>query len=198
MSGESGIGKTALLEEFERRSTGARWLWGACDGLLTPRPLGPLFDMAGQADGELADLSRDGAPRDRLFEAFLAELGSPAHRTVAVIEDVHWADEATLDLVSFAGRRLSRTRGLLLITYRDDELADDHPLRIVLGDLATQRATRRMGLPPLSPEAVRALAGARDAKAAAGAGGRPGPAGDAAGVGAGVDELYRVTGGNPF
>ena len=129
VSGESGMGKTALLEEFERRSSGTRWLWGACDGLLTPRPLGPLFDIAAQAGGELADLGRQEAPRDRLFTAFLAELDSPAAVTVAVIEDVHWADEATLDLLSFAGRRLGRTRSLLVATYRDDELADDHPLR---------------------------------------------------------------------
>ena len=177
VSGEAGMGKTALLEEFERRSAGTRWLWGACDGLLTPRPLGPLFDIAAQAGGELADLSRQEAPRDRLFTAFLAELSSPTAATVAVIEDVHWADEATLDLLSFAGRRLGRTPSLLVATYRDDELADDHPLRIVLGDLATQRATRRMRLPPLSQEAVRALADARDVD---------------------VAELYRVTGGNPF
>ena len=177
VSGESGMGKTALLEEFERRSSGTRWLWGACDGLLTPRPLGPLFDIAAQAGGELADLGRQEAPRDRLFTAFLAELGSPGAVTVAVIEDVHWADEATLDLLSFAGRRLGRTRSLLVATYRDDELADDHRLRVVLGDLATQRATRRMRLPPLSQEAVGALAGER---------------------GVDVGELYRVTGGNPF
>ena len=177
VSGEAGMGKTALLEEFKRRSTGTRWLWGACDGLLTPRPLGPLFDIAAQAGGELDDLCQQDAPRDRLFTAFLAELSSPAAGTVAVIEDVHWADEATLDLLSFAGRRLSRTRSLLVATYRDDELADDHPLRIVLGDLATQRATRRMRLPPLSKEAVGALAGKR---------------------GVDVGELYRVTGGNPF
>ena len=111
MSGESGMGKTALLEEFERRSTGTRWLWGACDGLLTPRPLGPLFDIAAQAGGELAAACREEAARDRLFTAFLAELGSPAAGTVAVIEDVHWADEATLDLLSFIGRRIGRTRG---------------------------------------------------------------------------------------
>ncbi len=177
VSGEAGMGKTALLEEFQRRSTGTRWLWGACDGLLTPRPLGPLFDIAAQAGGELDDLCQQDAPRDRLFTAFLAELSSRAAVTVAVIEDVHWADEATLDLLSFAGRRLSRTRSLLVATYRDDELADDHPLRIVLGDLATQRATRRMRLPPLSKEAVGALAGER---------------------GVDVGELYRVTGGNPF
>ena len=177
VSGESGMGKTALLEEFQQRTKGTRWLWGACDGLLTPRPLGPLFDMASQSGGELAGLCRGDTARDRLFTAFLAEIGPPAPFTVAVIEDVHWADEATLDLLRFTGRRLSRTRALLLATYRDDELADDHPLRVVLGDLVTQRATRRMRLPPLSEEAVRALAGER-------------------GMDAG--ELYRVTGGNPF
>jgi len=177
VSGESGMGKTALLEEFQHHTKGTRWLWGACDGLLTPRPLGPLFDMASQSGGELAGLCRGDAARDRLFTAFLAEIGPPAPFTVAVIEDVHWADEATLDLLSFAGRRLGRTRALLLATYRDDELADDHPLRVVLGDLATQRATRRMRLPPLSEEAVRALAGER---------------------GMDAREIYRVTGGNPF
>lgn len=177
VSGESGMGKTVLLEAFQRRTTGTRWLWGACDGLLTPRPLGPLFDIAPQAGGELVGLCAGGAARDRLFTAFLAEIDSPAPFTVAVIEDVHWADEATLDLLSFAGRRLGRTRALLLATYRDDELADDHPLRVVLGDLATQRATRRMRLAPLSAEAVRSLVGDRDID---------------------VAELYRVTGGNPF
>ena len=95
LSGESGIGKTALLEAFQQRS-GGRWLWGACDGLLTPRPLGPLFDIGAQAGGELARLCHGGASRDQLFGAFLAEIDSPATLTVAVIEDVHWADEATL------------------------------------------------------------------------------------------------------
>ncbi len=176
VSGESGIGKTALLEAVQAELAGVRWLWGACDGLLTPRPLGPLFDISAQAGGELARLCAGGASRDQLFAAMLAELDSLS-LTVVVIEDVHWADEATLDLLSFLGRRLSRMKALLLVTYRDDELGDRHPLRIVLGDLATQRATRRMGLPPLSGEAVRALVGQREMDAA---------------------ELHRVTGGNPF
>jgi DNA-binding CsgD family transcriptional regulator len=175
VSGESGIGKTALVEAFQAQLHGARWLWGACDGLLTPRPLGPLFDIAAQAGGRLSELCGQGATRDELFGAFLAELDSPA-LTVVVIEDVHWADEATIDLLRFAGRRLSRMKALVLVTYRDDELSDD-PLRLLLGDLATQRATRRMGLLPLSDEAVHALAGQRDLDAA---------------------ELCRVTGGNPF
>jgi DNA-binding CsgD family transcriptional regulator/tetratricopeptide (TPR) repeat protein len=177
VSGESGMGKTVLLEEFQHQLPEARWLWGGCDGLLTPRPLGPLFDISTQLDGEFADLCRSGAPRERLFTGFLAEIGPPAGFTVAVIEDVHWADEATIDLLSFLGRRLGRMPALLLASYRDDEIAADHPLRLVLGDLATQRATRRMRLPPLSVGAVRELVGPRDVDAA---------------------ELHRITGGNPF
>jgi DNA-binding CsgD family transcriptional regulator/tetratricopeptide (TPR) repeat protein len=177
LTGESGIGKTALVEAFQQELRGARWLWGACDGLLTPRPLAPLFDIAAQAGGELARLCGGGAPRDQLFGALQAEIDAPGRLTVAVIEDVHWADEATLDLLIFLGRRLSRMRALLLVTYRDDELGFQHSLRLVLGDLATQRSTRRMGLPPLSGAAVRELVGDRQVDAA---------------------ELRRVTGGNPF
>ncbi len=177
VSGESGIGKTALVETFQQRVKGARWLWGACDGLLTPRPLGPLFDIGAQAGGELGSLCRRGAQRDQLFAAFLAEIHVPGSLTIAAIEDVHWADEATIDLLSFLGRRLARMNVLLLATYRDDELGDDHPLRVVLGNLASQRATRRMRLPRLSAGAVQTLAAGRNVDAG---------------------ELYRVTGGNPF
>ena len=176
VSGESGIGKTALVEAFQAQLHGARWLWGACDGLATPRPLGPLFDIAAQAGGRLSELCREGATRDQLFEAFRTELDSPAALTVAVIEDVHWADESTIDLLRYVGRRLSRMKALVLVSYRDDEFGDD-ALLMLLGDLATQRATRRIGLPPLSDEAVRALVGQRGVDAA---------------------ELCRVTGGNPF
>src|SRR5215467_2739891 len=176
VSGESGIGKTALVEAFHAQLRGARWLWGACDGLLTPRPLGPLYDIAAQTGGQLSEQCGQGAAPHQLFGAFLAELDAPAALTVAVIEDVHWADEATIDLLRFAGRRLGRMKALVLVTYRDDELGDD-PLRLLLGDLATQRATRRMGLPPLSGDAVRTLVGQRHMDAA---------------------ELCRVTGGNPF
>ena len=76
--GESGIGKTALLEAFQQqRQQGARWLWGACDGLLTPRPLGPLFDIGAQAGGELARLCSGGASRDELFAALLTNWIQP-------------------------------------------------------------------------------------------------------------------------
>jgi DNA-binding CsgD family transcriptional regulator/tetratricopeptide (TPR) repeat protein len=144
---------------------------------VRPGRFGPLFDIGMQAGGELAELCRRDATRDQMFAAFLAEADASATLTVAVIEDVHWADEATIDLLNVLGRRLGRMHVLLLATYRDDELADDHPLRVVFGDLATQRATRRMRLPPLSEAAVRDLVGERDVDAA---------------------ELHRITGGNPF
>jgi hypothetical protein len=172
VSGESGMGKTVLLEEFQHQLPGARWLWGGCDGLLTPARSARCSTSARNLTGS-SPPCRNGAPRERLFTGFLAEIGPPAGFTVAVIEDVHWADEATIDLLSFLGRRLGR----LLASYRDDEIAADHPLRLVLGDLATQRATRRMRLPPLSVEAVRELVEPRDVDAA---------------------ELHRITGGNPF
>ena len=171
------MGKTVLVEAFAQQLRDARWLWGACDGLLTPRPLGPLFDIGPQAAGELGVLCRRGAARDQLFTAFLAELAVPGPLTVVVLEDLHWADEATADLLSYLGRRLARVPALVLATYRDEEIAADHPLRMVLGDLATQRSTRRMRMPPLSAAAVAALAAAHDVDAA---------------------ELHRVTGGNPF
>jgi hypothetical protein len=101
---------------------------------------------------------------------------------VLVLEDLHWADEATIDLLSFLGRRAGRLPVLVIATYRDDALAEDHPLRIALGDLATQRGTGRLRLPSLSAGAVRSLA-ERD---------QAGP------DGLDADELYRVTGGNPF
>jgi predicted ATPase len=86
------------------------------------------------------------------------ELAEDGERpTIMVIEDVHWADEATLDLIKFLARRIHRTRALLILTYRDDELRKDHPLRLVLGDLPSRLVTRRQ-MPPLSEAGVAALA----------------------------------------
>ena len=155
----------------------ARWSWGACDGLFTPRPLGPLFDLAGQLGGELLDLCRARAPREELFGALLRQVSEPGTLNVVVIEDVHWADEATIDLLRFLGRRLRNAAVLLIATYRDDAPAAGDPLRLALGELARQRTTRRIELAPLSADAVRVLAAGSGLEAAA---------------------LFRLTGGNPF
>src|SRR5262245_15532557 len=66
LSGEAGAGKSALVERLEQDLPDAHWSWGACDGLFTPRPLGPLFDLAEKLGGELAELCRARAPRDEL------------------------------------------------------------------------------------------------------------------------------------
>ncbi len=175
ISGEAGIGKTSLLQEFARRQRSIRVLWGACDALFTPRPLAPLHDIARMTKGPLLAAIESGASRERIFYAALDELES-GPESVLVFEDVHWADEATLDLLKFLGRRIFSTRTLLAVTYRDDEVGMRHPLRFVLGDFP-RAGTCRLSLAPLSQPAVERLA--REA-------GRP------------LKDLYDVTGGNPL
>src|SRR5690606_20634604 len=153
---EAGVGKSTLVAEFARAvSPQARLLQGACDPLSTPRPLGPLVDIAAQAGAELRRLVEQDDHRQRAFPGFHDYLTTRTRPVLVVIEDAHWADEATLDLLRYVGRRISATRALLLVTYRDDEVGPAHPLRVVLGDLATSRAVRRMTLPPFSEDAVR-------------------------------------------
>lgn len=157
VSGEAGIGKTSLVEAFAdrcRKTTPV--LWGGCDPLFTPRPLGPLQDMAPGVNENLRELLRAGAPRAQIFSAVLEEAKS--RPTVFIFEDVHWADEATLDLLRFLGRRIHQSSTLLVITYRDDELGPRHPLRGLLGELVSSAETYRLPLPPLSELAVRELA----------------------------------------
>jgi len=119
LAGEAGIGKTVLLREFAQQQRAARVLWGACDALFTPRPLGPLHDIASQTQGKLLEtINAHGSPA-ALFAAALTELQRA--QALLVFEDMHWADEATLDLLTFLGRRIDRTRTLLVVSYRDDE-----------------------------------------------------------------------------
>lgn len=177
VSGEAGIGKTSLVERFAEAHKGqTRVLWGACDALFTPRPLGPLYDIAQQTRGRLLALLAEEAPRASIFSAALDEIGQGRAPSITIIEDVHWADAATLDLLKFLGRRVNRTDCMLVATYRDDEVGADHPLRLVLGDLP-HRSVSRLRLPPLSEDAIKELAER---------------------AGRGVEDLYAVTGGNPF
>jgi len=153
--GEAGVGKTFLLNEFSKQQRETRVLWGACDALFTPRPLGPLYDVARQAQGPLLAAIDSGADRDKIFAAMLDELERT--KTLVVFEDLHWADEATLDLLKYLGRRIHRSRAMLVVTYRDDEVDSRHPLRFVIGDLPRHN-TYRMSLSPLSEPAVAILA----------------------------------------
>jgi DNA-binding CsgD family transcriptional regulator len=176
VAGEAGIGKTALLRRFCAGVDGsARVLWAGCDPLFTPRPLGPVLDLAGVIGGEVAARAADGARPYDVAAALLRELA--ARPSVLVVEDVHWADEATLDVIRLAGRRVGDVPALLVLSYRDDGLDQSHPLRIVLGDLPGSDRVTRLELAGLSARAVAELAG---------------PAGVDAG------ELHRWTAGNPF
>lgn len=175
VGGEAGVGKTLLLRHFCRANAdGARVLWGACAPLRTPRPLGPFVDVAEATGGELEQLVAAGTRPHEVVAALLGELRG-TRPTVLVLEDLHWADEATLDVLALLAARIASAPALLLASYRDDELDRTHQLRLLLGELV--RRPGRIKLDPLSRAAVVELA-------------RP--------HGVDPEELYRRTGGNPF
>ena len=178
MPGEAGIGKTSLVHAFLAAAAGrARVLAGACEDLLTPRALGPLRDAARSATGgPLAAALSAGADPDLVFTAVCDELASPPSPAVLVIEDAHWADCATLDVLRYLGTRVPTLPAVLLVTYRDDALDRGHGLRGVLGVLGSAAATR-LRLTRLTLAAVRELAAATSVDS---------------------DVLFRLTGGNPF
>ena len=173
VGGEAGVGKTALVRAFCSRP-GLRVLRGSCENLATPTPLGPFVDIAAESGGGLASAIADARDPRLVARAVLAELSS---RLVLVLEDLHWADEATLDALRVLGRRIDRASGLVIATYRDDEVESGHPLRIVLGELASAPGVSRLRVPPLSLDAVRELAGP---------------------YGADGDAIHELTGGNGF
>jgi DNA-binding CsgD family transcriptional regulator/tetratricopeptide (TPR) repeat protein len=175
--GEAGVGKTVLLRRFCETSGGkARILWGAAEPLFTPRPLGPFLDVAVQVGGELDRLVAAGARPYEVAASLAQELQATAP-TVLVLDDMHWVDEATLDVLGLLGRRVESVPVLVLVSYRDDELDLAHPLRIAVGELGRSPSVDRLDLLPLSAEAVATLA-------------------EPHGVEGG--ELYRTTAGNPF
>jgi DNA-binding CsgD family transcriptional regulator len=171
ISGEAGVGKTALVRAFAERQPAVAVLTGGCEPLFTPRPLGPFLDVAAQVGGELAAVADGNASPGQVLAALGRSLRGPS---VLVLEDLHWADEATLDVLRLLGRRVEGMPALVLVTYRDDELAQHHPLRLALGELT---AAERIGVQPLSRDAVAQLAAGHAVDGAA---------------------LHRRTAGNPF
>ncbi|MGB9373828.1 MAG: AAA family ATPase, partial [Jiangellales bacterium] len=177
VAGEAGVGKTTVVNEFlGGLSSRTPVLRGWCESLSTPRPLAALLDVAAQTGGPLAAaVSADPRPPDVIGVLLTTLARWPG--TVLVIEDLHWADDATLDLVRLISRRIGDVPALVVVTYRDDEVGAVHPLRVLLGDLGTRPAVRRLSLAPLTEGAVAELATGTDVDAG---------------------ELFRLTGGNPF
>lgn len=175
LSGEAGIGKSSLLREFAANlARPSDCYWGMCDALFTPRPFGPVQDIATLLLRQNGDWSNEGGME--LFPQLFARLQQADAPAVLIVEDLHWADVGTLDFIRFLGRRIALCPVLLVISFRDDEVGRDHALRRVLGELPSDRV-KRIELSPLSIDAVRELAtdSGRDA-----------------------EKLLQITGGNPF
>ena len=177
LSGEAGVGKTSVLRAAARAADRRiDWLWGTCEPMLSPTPLGPLVDWLDRMPPALAAAVRTGRQAAEVLSGVLAMLRDPTRPTVLVIDDVQWADGATLDLLRYVGRRIESTSALLILSYRDDTLGTDHPLLGVLSGLPARSCTR-MALAPLSRAGVAEMA-RRAGRSARG--------------------LYQVTQGNPF
>ncbi len=160
VTGEAGSGKTTLIREFVRQAAGRPdVLWGACDPLSAPRPFGPLIDAVGSVDPDAAQRLTAGATRsESLAEALALVDGSRTNASIVfVVEDAHWADEGTLDMLTFLGRRISAIPSLIVVSYRDDEVGAQHPLRLRLGELSSTIRCR-VTLPQLTVQAVSHLA----------------------------------------
>jgi DNA-binding CsgD family transcriptional regulator len=176
--GEAGIGKSSLVETVRAQVPAeGRMIVGYCDDLATARTLGPFRDLVGSVGTELSRAITDGGDRDQMLAALRAELSWAAHPTVLVIEDVHWADDATLDALRYLIRRIADLPAVLVLTYRDDELNREHPLHGLLGQASRSERVRHLPLCRLSQDAVRQLS---------------------AGSPLDADDLFALTSGNPF
>ena len=174
--GEAGIGKTSLVRCLAFAHADGRVLSGGCEALFSPRPLGPFYDIADAFTTKTKNLLGREGRRAELFASLLTDLQELDGTTLLVLEDLHWADAATLDLVKYLARRIQHLRALMVLTYRDDELDARHPLRLLCGDLPTDAAVR-VPLLPLSEAAVVAMAQQS---------------------GHSPEGLFTATGGNPF
>ena len=174
VSGEPGIGKTSLVNRFlGDLDDGARAFLGTCDDLSIPRPLGPFRDLSGSVSLDLEEALSEGPASHELHRLLIAELERPPQPTVLALEDVHWADGATLDTIAVLGRRIGSVPALLVLTFRGGELPPDHPLHAALGSIRAESSVF-IELGPLSQSAVASLAGDDD------------------------QEVFSATGGNPF
>lgn len=177
VGGEAGFGKTSLVRAFCKMIKEKCSIYeGTCDALFAPRPLGPVFDIIMQMHGLDWENTVSISDRSSLFGRFHFELTNREETTIIIIEDIHWADEATLDFIKFFARRITRLRCLFILTYRDDEIHMHHPLRTVLGQLPHDSFTN-LQLTPLSREVVEKLSLNR---------------------GYNGEEVYSISGGNPF
>ena len=154
--GEAGIGKTSLLASFvEHLGREELVVVVGCDDLLAPRPLGPIRDLVAQLPDDLqAEVADDlgGSSLARLLLRAGAGRGG-----VIVIEDVHWADDATVDVIRQLTSRVRDLPFVVVISYRDEDVGLGHPLRKLLGTIRGPHVAH-LRLGPLSADSVALLA----------------------------------------
>lgn len=164
IAGEAGIGKSALVRRFAEmaRARGARVAVGECVEIDARRPLGPFVEIVDSVERQgliRGERTRPDAGimvvddatlgrMQRSFATLFAQLGRTAP-LVAIIDDLHWADEASLDLFLYLARSLRDERFLLIGTYRSDEMHRTHPTRPLLAELARRRLAEEIVVPPL-------------------------------------------------
>ncbi|MDZ5619453.1 BTAD domain-containing putative transcriptional regulator [Nocardioides bizhenqiangii] len=154
VAGDAGTGKSTLVQVACADGPRLRLLRSGCDPLSTPRPLGPLRDLAVDA-GFSAVVSEDDVLLPQVCEDVLAALSTEP--TVLVVEDLHWVDAATAQVLRFVARRIRSLPLALLVTYREHEIGPRHPARQLLGDMASHERLSSIGLAPLSVDGVRRL-----------------------------------------
>jgi DNA-binding CsgD family transcriptional regulator len=176
--GEAGIGKTSLVNHFAQTIESTADIYsGACDSLFTPRPLGPLLDIADQIGQDFSELLRSEKDRSLIFAALIQKLASMERPVVMIFEDIHWADEATIDLIKFLARRIHRYKCLFLLTYRDGEIHAGHPLANIFGELPSDNFSK-VAIQGFSREVVDHLTAEKGYTSG--------------------EQVYALTGGNPF
>jgi DNA-binding NarL/FixJ family response regulator len=173
IGGEAGIGKSALAGALGREAVtgGALVLTGRCYDLSETPPYGPWIEVFEQLASEPGCPrvptplgGGDPAPdRATLFVQLRDALAAMATRCplVLILEDLHWADRSSLELLRYLARQVIARPILLLVTYRADELTRDHPLYRLLPMLVREAEAVRLALRPLDLHSVAALVAAR-------------------------------------
>ncbi|MGI8687438.1 MAG: ATP-binding protein [Thermomicrobiales bacterium] len=175
IGGEAGIGKTTLAEDLCREAVkqGALVLVGRCYDLTETPPYGPWVELFGryQPDGDPAPpeaFARHGMVGEVTSQAMLFQQVQDFLMTLArqrplvlLLDDLHWADPASLDLLRVLARSVAALPMLLVVTYRADELTRHHPLYTLLPLLERESGAIRLDLRRLSADAVRAMVAAR-------------------------------------
>ncbi|WP_242117469.1 LuxR family transcriptional regulator [Aestuariivivens sediminicola] len=177
VTGEAGLGKSVLIKSFgEKVADQCRLLKGYCDPLFTPRPLGPLFDIADKIGYAFKELIKDSTQRSVIFSRLIEDFQNSDRPVVFIIEDIHWADEATLDLIKFLSRRISYANCLLILSYRNDEIGHNEKLEYTIKSFSTLKHTR-INLENLSLEAIYQMT---------------------SGLSVSAHHIYAITKGHPF